>query len=51
MPGKIYLIRDDKTLQALGQQPYPNEGDFQALLEQYPDLLTSDQLNKAAPRQ
>lgn len=39
MPGKIYLIQNDRSLQALTQQPYPNEDDFQSLLEQYPDLL------------
>jgi hypothetical protein len=50
MPGKIYLIQNDKSLQALTQQPYPNEDDFQALLEQYPDLLAGDQMNEAAPR-
>ena len=50
MPGKIYLIQNDKTLQALSQQPYPNEDDFQSLLEQYPDLLAGDQMNEAAPR-
>jgi len=50
MPGKIYLIQSDKTLQALSQQPYPNEDDFQSLLEQYPDLLAGDQMNEAAPR-
>jgi hypothetical protein len=50
MPGKIYLIQDDKTLQALSQQPYPNEDDFQLLLERYPDLLAGDQMNEAVPR-
>jgi hypothetical protein len=50
MPGKIYLIQNDKSLQALSQQPYPNEDDFQSLLEQYPDLLAGDQMNEGAPR-
>ncbi len=50
MPGKIYLIQNDKSLQALSQQPYPNEDDFQALLEHYPDLLAGDQMNEVAPR-
>jgi hypothetical protein len=36
MPGKIYLIQNDKSLQALTQQPHPNEDDFQTLLEQFP---------------
>ncbi len=50
MPGKIYLIQNDKSLQALTQQDYPNEDDFQTLLEQYPDLLAGDQMNEGAPR-
>lgn len=50
MPGKIYLIQNDKSLQALTQQPYPNEDDFQALLGQYPDLLAGDQMNAEVPR-
>jgi hypothetical protein len=50
MAGKIYLIQNAKSLQALTQQPYPNEDDFQALLEQYPDLPAGDQMNEAAPR-
>jgi len=50
MSDKIYLIQNDQSLQALSQQPYPNEDDFQALLEQYPDLLAGDQMNEAAPR-
>ena len=40
MLGKIYLIQSNNTLQALSQQPYPNEDLFQGLLEQYPDLWT-----------
>ena len=47
MPGKIYLIGSDKSLQALSQQPYPDEDDFQTLLEQYPDLLAGDQMDEA----
>jgi hypothetical protein len=50
MVGKIYLVQNDKLLQALSQQPYPNESDFQSLLEQYPDLLAGDQMNESAPR-
>ncbi len=50
MPGKIYLIQNNKSPQALSQQSYPNEDDFQALLKQYPDLFAGDQMNEAAPR-
>ena len=50
MTGKIYLIQSNNTLQALSQQPYPNEDLFQSLLEQYPDLLAGDQMDEANPR-
>lgn len=50
MTGKIYLIQSNNTLQALSQQPYPNEDLFQGLLEQYPDLLAGDQMDEANPR-
>lgn len=36
MSGKIYGIRSNNTLQALSQQPYPNEDLFQSLLDAYP---------------
>ena len=51
MPGEIYLIQNDKSLQTLSQQPYPNEDDFQALLEPYSDLFAGDQMMKAALQQ
>lgn len=50
MTGKIYLIQNNKSLQALTRQPYPKEEDFQVLLEQYPDLLAGDQMNEVEPR-
>ncbi len=50
MSGKIYLIQDDSTLQALSQQPYANEDLLQTLLAQYPDLLAGEQMNEASPR-
>ena len=43
MSGKIYLIQSNNTLQALSQQPYPSEDQFQGLLESDPDLLAGDQ--------
>ena len=50
MSGKIYLIQSNNTLQALSQQPYPNEDLFQGLLEKYPDLLAGDQMDEVNPR-
>lgn len=50
MSGKIYLIQDDNTLQALSQEPYPNENLLQTLLAQYPDLLAGEQMDEANPR-
>jgi hypothetical protein len=50
MSGKIYLIQDDNTLQALSQQPYANEDLLQTHLAQYPDLLAGEQMNEATPR-
>jgi len=50
MSGKIYLIQSNNTLQALSQQPYPNEDLFQGLLEQYPDLLVGDQMDEVNPQ-
>lgn len=51
LPGKIYLIQSDKSLQALSRQPYPNDDDSQVLLEQYPDLATGDQKKLSALNQ
>lgn len=50
MPGKIYVIQSDSTLQALSEQPYPQEGHLQDFLAKYPDLLAGDQMNEADPR-
>lgn len=50
MSGKIYLIQDDNTLQALSQRPYANEDLLQTLLAQYPDLLAGEQMNETSPR-
>ena len=50
MSRKIYLIQSNNTLQALSQQPYPNEDLFQGLLEKYPDLLAGDQMDEVNPR-
>ena len=50
MSGKICLIQSNNTVQALSQQPYPNEDLFQGLLEKYPDLLAGDQMDEVNPR-
>ena len=50
MSGKIYLIQENDTLQAMSEQPYLNEDLLQTLLEKYPDLLAGDQINEAMPR-
>jgi hypothetical protein len=50
MTGKIYLIQENDTLQALSQQDYVNEDLLQTLLQQYPDLLAGDQINETIPR-
>ena len=41
MSGKIYLIQSNNTLQALSQQPYPNEDLFIAWLETGPNSVIS----------
>jgi hypothetical protein len=40
--GKIYIIREDETLQALSEQEYASENLLQVLLAKYPDLLAGD---------
>ncbi|MBI3944027.1 MAG: hypothetical protein HY326_13505 [Chloroflexi bacterium] len=50
MPGKIYLLQKDASLQPLTEQAYASEDLLQSLLEDYPDLLAGDQINEAAPR-
>jgi len=39
MPGKIYILQDDDTLQSLTEQRYDSEDLLQGLLSHYPDLL------------
>jgi len=47
MGKRIYLLREDDTLQPMSEAPYLSEEDFQVLLEKYPDLLTGDQIDEA----
>jgi hypothetical protein len=48
--GKIYIIREDETLQALSEQEYASENLLQVLLAKYPDLLAGDQIDQSSPR-
>jgi len=48
--GKIYLIKDDDTLQPMEEKPYSNEDLLQTLLGKYPDLLAGEQINEDLPR-
>jgi hypothetical protein len=50
MSRKIYLIQKGNKLQPMAEQPYLSEDRFQALLEEYPDLLAGDQINESEPR-
>lgn len=50
MSGRIYLIQDDDSLQALEERPYRDEDLLQTLLEKYPELLAGEQINEASPR-
>ncbi len=50
MPGQIYLIQQDKTLEPLQERAYDSEDLLQSLLADYPSLLAGDQMNDEAPR-
>src|SRR5450759_2151279 len=50
MPGQIYLIQQDKTLEPLQERAYDSEDLLQSLLADYPSLLAGDQMNDKAPR-
>jgi hypothetical protein len=47
---KIFLITNDKKLEALEARTYDNEDILQRLLSDYPDLLAGYQMNEADPR-
>lgn len=49
MDGNIYLINDEH-LTKLKQKEFSNEDTFQKLLEDYPDLLAGEQIDKIVPR-
>ena len=49
MEGNIYLINGDK-LTKVKQEEFSDEDTFQTLLEDYPDLLAGEQIDKLSPR-
>ncbi len=50
MKRKIYLIKNENTLQPMEENSFLNENRFQVLLEKYPDLLAGDQIDENNPR-
>ena len=47
---RIYLVEDNGDLRAMPEKLYDTEAILQGLLEEYPDLLAGDQMNRNAPR-
>ncbi len=50
MPGKIYILQADDTLQVLTEHSYDSEKLLHGLLASYPDLLIGDQIDEQEPR-
>jgi hypothetical protein len=50
MTGKIYLLQENGSLQAMSERSYVTEERLQALLGDYPDLLAGDQMDEESPR-
>jgi hypothetical protein len=50
MSETIYVKQDGKALVRMKVQAYDKEIDFQQLLQDYPELLSGDQINPASPR-
>jgi hypothetical protein len=50
MSGKIYLLQENGSLQAMSERSYVTEERLQALLGDYPDLLAGDQMDEENPR-
>jgi hypothetical protein len=50
MSGKIYLLKEEGTLEPLDEEVYASEDLLQTLLEKYPDLLAGDQIDQSEPR-
>ena len=50
MSGKIYLLQENGSLQAMTERSYVTEERLQVLLRDYPDLLAGDQIDEENPR-
>lgn len=50
MSGRIYLLQENGSLQAMSERSYVTEERLQVLLGDYPDLLAGDQMDKENPR-
>jgi hypothetical protein len=50
MPGGMYMIDAEGKFVSLTPTPFAAEADFQKLLEEHPELLTSDQMDSGIPR-
>ncbi len=50
MTGKIYLLQEDGSLQAMSERSYVTEERLQVLLKDYPDLLAGEQMDEENPR-
>jgi hypothetical protein len=48
MTGKIYLLQENGSLQAMSERSYVTEERLQALLGDYPDLLAGDQVKRSS---
>ena len=46
MSGKIYLLRENGSLQAMSERSYVTEERLRVLLGDYPDLLAGDQIDE-----
>ena len=50
MRGEIFILKDNNELLKMKEQKYDSEDLIQALLEDYPDLISGSQINPAFPR-
>lgn len=48
--GSIFIINEDNTLVKMEETSYDSEEILQRLLDNYPDLLAGDQMNRENPR-
>jgi len=50
MSGRIYLLQENGSLQAMSERSYVTEERLQILLKDYPDLLAGEQMDEENPR-